>query len=140
MLPLRPTHDGVLIDIVDRDITQKDLGGGKVLHLISDDSFSERVHNSMQHQHPGIRPRWARVLAVGPDVQEDDLKLGDLVLCDTLKWGRKFPLGRDGQEIVYLWRIGVKDILGVQTNSQADEFVKDWQDKVSRLRLTIGHL
>src|SRR5258708_2612002 len=105
MLPVRPTHAGVIIDIIDRNVTQKDLGGGKILHLLSDDSFVERVHNSMEHKHPGIRPRWARVLAVGPDVEDDDVKIGDLILCDTLKWGRKFPLGRDNGQIIYIWRI-----------------------------------
>lgn len=138
MLPLRPTHDGVIIDIIDRDVTQKDLGGGKVLHLISDDTFSERVHNSMAHTHPGIRPRWARVLAIGPDVPEGDLQIGDLVLCDTLKWGRKFPLGRDGLEVVYIWRIEAKNILGIDTDQPGTEYLNEWNEKFSRLQLTIG--
>jgi hypothetical protein len=139
LLPVRPTHDGVFIDIVDRSVTQKDLGGGKVLHLISDDSF-EGPHNTMSHTHPGIRPRWARVLGVGPDVNEDDVKVGDLVLCDTLKWGRKFPLGRDGLEIVYMWRISVGDILMVNAESPGDEYLAEFEAKLSRLDLSIGHL
>lgn len=139
MLPLRPTHDGIIIDIVDRDVTQKDLGGGKVLHLISDDSFGERLHNSMAHTHPGIRPRWARVLAVGPEVHDDDVQIGDLVLCDTLKWGRKFPLGRDYGQVIYIWRIEVKHILGVDSDASRDEYVQEWTDRLARLDLTIGH-
>lgn len=139
MLPLKPTHDGVFIDIVDRDVTQKDLGGGKVLHLLSDDAFTG-PHNAMAQKHPGIRPRWARVLGLGPDVHGDDVKVGDLVLCDTMKWGRKFPLGRDGNEVVYLWRIKVSDILGVNPDSPGGAFVKEFEQKVSRLELTIGHL
>lgn len=137
MLPLRPTHDGVFIDIVDRDVTTKDLGGGKVLHLLADDGFSG-PHNPMAQKHPGIRPRWARVLGVGPDVHEDDVTLGDLVLCDTLKWGRGFSLGRDGLQRVQIWRINVSDILLVNPDSPGDEFLKDWEGKLSRLKLTIG--
>lgn len=136
MLPLRPTHDGVIIDIVDRNVTQKDLGDGKVLHLISDDSFVERVHNAMDHKHPGIRPRWARVLAVGPDTTE--VQPGDLVLCDTLKWGRKFPLGRDNGQVVFIWRIEEKNILGVNTDQSGDEFLNEWRERLDRLELTIG--
>jgi hypothetical protein len=138
VLPLKPTHDGVIIDIIDRDITQKDLGGGKVLHLIADDTF-EGPHNSMAHTHPGIRPRWARVLAVGPDVHADDVRIGDLVLCDTLKWGRKFPLGRDNGQVVHIWRIEAKNILGVNQEQSGDVFLDEWRDRLSRMELTIGH-
>lgn len=139
MLPLRPTHEAVFIDIIDRDITRKDLGNGKVLHLLADDGFGDRI-NTIDQKHPGIRPRWARVLGLGPDVHEDDVKIGDLVLCDTLKWGRRFPLGRDGRDVVYLWRISVNDILGVKAGSSTDDFIKEWEDKLSRINLTIGHL
>src|SRR4051812_36515447 len=106
--PIRPIHDGVFVDIVDRDVTQKDLGNGKVLHLIADDDFG--FHNPMSGAtHPGIRPRWARVLAVGPEA-EGIVNAGDLVLCDYGKWRRGFSLGRDGLNTVKVWWICVKDI------------------------------
>jgi hypothetical protein len=137
MLPIRPMHDGVFIDIIDRDITTKDLGNGKVLHLLSDDHFG--IHDSITSKHQGIRPRWARVLAVGPKC-EGDVKPGDLVLCDTLKWGRKMPLGRDGLQVVYFWNIKEGDILLVNDDDQGEAFLAEWEARVARLELTIGHL
>ncbi len=139
MLPVKPMHDGVFIDIVDRNITQKDLGDGKVLHLIADDSFAGPYDPVGGGRHSGIRPRWARVLAIGPEVV--DVQIGDLVLCDTLKWGRKVPLGRDGQEVVYFWNIKVTDILVVSDEkSSAENYIKEFQTKLKRMDLSVGHL
>lgn len=137
LLPVRPTHDGVFIDIVDRDVTKKDLGGGKVLHLIADDGFSG-PHNPMMHQHPGIRPRWARVLEVGPDV--DEVAVGDLVLCDTLKWGRRIPLGRLNETTVYFWNIKVTDILMTRDLPADDRYVENTKKMLSRMEINIGRL
>jgi hypothetical protein len=135
-LPIRPTHDHLFIDIIDRDVTKKDLGGGKVLHLLADDTFGlDRPHDPALAKHPGIRPRWARVLEVGPDV-EGDVKPGDLVLCDTLKWSHRIPLGRVGLEIVYFWRININDILLVNESESDEQNLPDY----STVEFTIGHL
>jgi hypothetical protein len=139
MLPIRPLRDDVYIDIVDRNITKKDLGGGKILHLIADDSFSGPHDPVTGGKHSGIRPRWARVLGLGPDV-EDDIEIGDLVLCDALKWSRRIPLGRDGQEIVYFWNINVADILVVDDDTYNKVYLWEFKEKLERLTLTIGHL
>ena len=137
MFPIHPTHDGVIVDIIDRDVTQKNLGDGKVLHLIADDSFGS--HNPVTGgQHSGIRPRWARVLAVGPDVY-DRVQIGDLVLCDYGKWSRGFPLGRDGLEVVRVWRIKVTDLLLVDSDAPGADYMREFDEKLSRLNLTIGH-
>lgn len=141
LLPVRPTHDFLFIDIIDRDVTMKDLGNGKVLHLLSDDSFGPSgPHNSMNASHPGIRPRWARVLAVGPEA-EGDVEIGQKVLCDTLKWGHGIPLGRDGLKQVNFWRINVNDILVVDVDdTEKETYVTEFRDLLSRIKLTIGHL
>jgi hypothetical protein len=126
-----------LVDIIDRDNTQKQLGNGKVLHLIADDTFGP--HNPMSgEQHSGIRPRWARVLAVGPEV--DQIAPGDLVLCDYGKWSRGIPLGRDGLELVRFWRIRVGDILLVDTAADGSEYLRSFEAKLSRMSLTIGRI
>lgn len=138
MFPIIPTHDGVIVDIVDRAVTQKDLGNGKVLHLLGDDSFG--LHDSTRGTtHSGIRPRWARVLAVGPDVH-GEVEPGDLVLCEYGKWSRGFPLGRDGLEVVRIWRIKVSDILILDDTADRAEYMQYFEEKLSRLELTIGHL
>lgn len=136
MFPIKPTHQGVYIDIIDRDITQKDLGGGKVLHLIADDTFGP--HNPVSGKHPGARPRWARVISIGPEV--DEVKPGDLVLCDTMKWSRKIALGRLDDRTVYFWNINVEDILLTDTDSVGDEFLRDLEATLSRMELNIGRL
>jgi len=135
--PITPTHDGVIVDIVDRDVTQKQLANGRVLHLLPDDTFG--AHNPTSGiTHSGIRPRWARVLAVGPEVQ-GEVAVGDLVLCDYGKWSRGFPLGRDGLEIVRIWRIKVTDISLIAPDS-GDDYLREFEAKLNRLALTIGHL
>ncbi len=136
MLPVKPTHDGVFIDIVDRNITQKDLGAGKVLHLIADDSLSG-PHDPISGKHPGNRSRWARVLEIGPDV--DEVRVGDLVLCEALKWSRRIPLGRDGLEHVYFWNIKVVDILMVDESSSCKDYLKEFRSKLGRMEISIGH-
>lgn len=139
-LPVRPTHDFLFIDIVDRDQTTKDLGNGKVLHLLSDDTFGpNRPHNPVNSRHPGVRPRWARVLAIGPEVHEGDVQLGDLVLCDTMKWSRSIPLGRIGLTVVNFWRINISDILLIDSN-KSQEYLAYFAQMLSLTELTIGHL
>ncbi len=141
ILPVRPRHDFLFIDIIDRNVTMKDLGGGKVLHLLSDDDFGpHRPHNPTEARHPGLRPRWARVLEVGPDVNADDIKPGDLVLCDTLKWTHGIPYGRLGLATVCFWRINVNDILLVDESSPGEEYLDQYRDMVSKTEIAIGHL
>lgn len=137
MLPVRPTHDSVFVDIIDRDNTLKQLGNGKVLHLLSDDSFGLHDPTSGE-KHSGIRPRWARVLELGPEVYE--VAPGDLVLCDYGKWSRGIPLGRDGLAVVRFWRIQVSDILLIHTDSARDQYLQEFEAKLSRMSLNIGRL
>ena len=140
ILPVRPRHDFLFIDIIDRNVTTKDLGGGKVLHLLSDDSFGPQgPHNSIEARHPGVRPRWARVLEIGPEV-EDNIKVGDLVLCDTLKWGHGVPYGRVGLEVVYFWRINVKDILVIDDAASSEEYLGQYREMLAHTEIAVGHL
>lgn len=142
ILPIRPLRDNLFIDIIDRNVTTKTLKGGHVLHLLSDDDI-DQVHNSMHGKHPGIRPRWARVLGIGPEVQDkigNDIKLGHLVLCDTLKWSRKCPLGRIGLEIIYFWKININDILLINDHEPRDNYIKDFTKKLVNMDICPGHI
>jgi len=129
-------HNSVFVDIIDRDLTHKDLGGGKILYLISDDTFG--ANDPVANTHRGIRPRWARVMATGPEV--DEVQPGDLVLCDTLKWSRRIPLGRLDNQTVYFWRITVTDILLIDTLLPAEDYVRDLASVLSRIEFHIGRL
>jgi hypothetical protein len=140
VLPIRPTHDFLFIDIIDRNVTKKDLGGGKFLHLLSDDSFGQGPHNPMDARHPGVRPRWARVLEVGPEAEDEGVEPGNLVLCEALKWSHGIPLGRDGLKMVNFWRININDIMLVDDLSHGEEYLTEYRALVARLELTIGHL
>lgn len=102
-MKLRPLKDKVLVTTIERG--ERRLGSGIILP--NDDG-----------REGGIRPRWAQVYAVGPDVV--DIREGDWVLVDHGRWSRgaKVTLG-DNEVTVYQvdWRTG---ILG--TSDQEPEF------------------
>lgn len=84
---LRPIRDNVFV--TDLDSGPKITTGGLI---IPDDNMTER----------GVRDRWGRVYAVGPEV--NDLKPGDWVLVTHGRWtpGMDFEIGG---EKVRLWRV-----------------------------------
>lgn len=70
-------------------------GGAKVTKngiIIPDDNMTNR----------GIKPRWARIYAIGPLVT--DVKVGEWILIDHARWTNKIVLKIDGEEVT-LWRI-----------------------------------
>lgn len=74
----------------------------------------------------GIRPRWGKVYAVGPD--QEDVKVGEWVLVDHGRWTRGVPVtfNGDGHETV-IRRIDPKDILLV---SDEEPTADTFSDKV----------
>lgn len=58
----------------------------------------------------GIRPRWAKVYAIGPD--QHDIQIGQWVLLEHGRWTRGFTVEIDGQELV-LRRADVNAIIFV---------------------------
>jgi hypothetical protein len=140
LIPVKPLHDNLFIDIVDRNVTTKLLNSGHVLHLISDD-YVDGVHNSMSGKHPGIRPRWARIIGIGPKVYDKvskGIELGNFVLCDTLKWSRQIPLGRIGLETVYFWRINVDDILLIDDSMSCSNYIMEFLAHISKIDFMPG--
>lgn len=133
--PIKPTHNNIFIDIIDRDYTKKILDNEKVIHLISDDTFGP--HNPLSGKHRGARPRWARVLSCGNDCYSG-LKFGDLILCDELKWSRKIPLGRIGLDVIYFWRIKEDDVLIFDDTSEDKDFNSEWINRLENLDYRIG--
>ena len=72
---LKPLRDGVIVR--DMEFTGRQLNSGII--LLGDDGKSE-----------GIRPRWGRVYAVGPD--QKDCKVGQWVFIEHGRWSRGIEL------------------------------------------------
>lgn len=92
---VRPTKNRVFVDIFDRGETI--IGG----IIVGDDDFTER----------GVRPRRARVLAVGPDVS--DVAVGEEVLVPHGDWTRHFIVPLDDGTTMKAWATEEDRILTV---------------------------
>ena len=71
--------------------------------IVSDMHFDERISQggivilNDDMKNSGIRPRWARVYAIGPEQQ--DVRVGQWVLVEHGRWSRGLKIIRDGEEI-----------------------------------------
>ena len=108
----------VLVNIYDTGEGTIDLGGGKKLILLNDVSFADDNLTSSQSSHPGIRPRWAVVVAVNQYAKDRGIRVGDKVLCDTMKWSRAFEYDARGNRT---WRIPAEDIMLVDDAGLTEE-------------------
>ena len=68
----------------------------------------------------GIRPRWAKVRFVGPDI--DWVKPGQYVLVSHARWSRQFE-AKHNDEILKLVRLDNKEILIVSDEEPVDDYV-----------------
>jgi co-chaperonin GroES (HSP10) len=80
---LRPLHDNVLV--TDMSFEEQTTASGIVIQ--SDDG---KAH--------GIKPRWARVWAVGP--AQKDVQVGEWICIEHGRWTRGVKVEADGVEIV----------------------------------------
>lgn len=138
LIGISATKANLLVDIFDTG-GQITLKGGAKLWTPDDSGFSGT--KTIDQQHAGIRPRWARVLAIGDDAGKDGLHLGDIVLCDTMKWARKVPFQRRGfGSEFHFWRIPVEDVLLVQeqTDQERDTWVSDYTAELTQAREAHG--
>lgn len=91
---VRPIRDHVMV--VDMNFDSKVSSGGIILN--SDNGKTE-----------GIKPRWGRVYAVGPE--QTDVKIGEWILVDHGRWTRGFTFeDSTGAEIVARF-VDTKDII-----------------------------
>jgi co-chaperonin GroES (HSP10) len=89
-----PIKDGVIISDMNFD-EQKTASG---IIIKSDDGKSE-----------GVKPRWGKVWAVGPE--QKDVKVGEWILVEHGRWTRSITVeDQDGNEVV-VRRVEVKSIL-----------------------------
>ena len=87
--------------------------------MLSDSMFGEdHMKRSMEQSHPGIRPRWAMVMATSDRADQFGIKVGDKVLCEQMKWSRGVEFDNCGRRV---WRILPDNILGVDDDGYTDE-------------------
>ena len=80
---IKPLHDSVIV--TDMDFNDRKLASGVL--LLGDDGKTD-----------GIRPRWSKVYAIGPEQQ--DIKLGQWILVEHGRWSRGLKIVKDGEEFV----------------------------------------
>ena len=82
--------------------------------IVSDMNFEERISTggiiiiTDNGKSTGIRPRWGRVYAVGPDQQ--DIKVGDWICVEHGRWTRGLDIEDENGKIT-LRRVDPKDIM-----------------------------
>ena len=103
---LRTIHDHVLVS--DMDFGEITTSAGIVIR--SDDG---KTH--------GVKPRWAKVFAVGPE--QKDVDIGQWILIEHGRWTRKIKvLTQDGEKEIQ--RVDAEAILAVSDNPpSADDIV-----------------
>ena len=100
---LIPIRDNVLI--TDMNFDQRVSKGGIVLP--SDDGKSE-----------GVRHRWGRVWAIGPDQQ--DVKVGEWILVEHGRWTRGVTVELEDGTDITIRRVDLKGILIVTDDNPGD--------------------
>jgi hypothetical protein len=85
--PLKPLRDTVFVS--DLDSGMKMTAGGII---VPDDNMKEH----------GIRPRWGRVCAVGPEV--DDIAVGEWLLIEHGRWTNRIDVPTENGS-VGIWKI-----------------------------------
>ena len=100
---LRPLRDGVLL--CDMEFGEEVTKSGIVLK--SDDGKSE-----------GIKPRWGRVWAIGPEQQ--DVKVGDWVLMEHGRWSRTHKYETDDGTILKIQKADTNAMMMVSDKKPSD--------------------
>jgi co-chaperonin GroES (HSP10) len=80
---IKPLHDSVIV--TDMDFSGRQLQSGVI--LLGDDGKTD-----------GIRPRWARVYACGPE--QHSVSVGQWVLIEHGRWSRGLKIIKDEQETI----------------------------------------
>jgi len=75
--------------------------------ILTDDNMKEH----------GIRPRWAKVWRVGPDV--DDVTPGEWVLVEHGRWTLRIPMDIEGEGKIDVWMIEPSAIIIVSDEAEA---------------------
>jgi co-chaperonin GroES (HSP10) len=98
--------------------------------IVSDMHFDERISKGGivllddDKKSSGIRPRWAKIYGLGPDVKDPQLEIGKYILISHGRWTRGITVETpDGK--VTLRKVDPKDILIVSDDPMEDETMSD---------------
>lgn len=96
--------------------------------IVSDMKFDVRISNggiilpNDDMKSSGIRPRWAKVYAVGPE--QRDIKVGDFILISHGRWTRGIKIeDQDGEKTIR--KVDPNDILLISDEPMEDETMSD---------------
>ena len=96
---VRPIHADVLV--CDMHFGEMKTASG--LYIPSDDA---KAH--------GVKPRWAKVYAKGPE-NNDPYNVGDWILIEHGRWTRKIEIEDENNDKIELQKVEVESILAQQT-------------------------
>lgn len=97
--------------------------------IVSDMVFTERFSNSGiiipsdNMKSSGVRPRWGRVYAVGPD--QTDVKVGEWVMVAHGRWTRGVKIKETNGDEYTIRRVDNNDILLVTDEEPSDETMSE---------------
>ena len=95
--------------------------------LVTDMEFGERVTAKGiilpgdDQEERGIRPRWCRVLAVGP--KNKDVESGEWIYVSHGRWTRGIDLTNDDGESITIRLVDPKDVLLAAKELPVDDYV-----------------
>lgn len=70
----------------------------------------------------GVKPRWAKVWAIGPEQQ--DVKVGDWILVEHGRWTRGIKVEEDGNEIT-IRRVDTEAVLVIADYKPEEDYIPD---------------
>jgi hypothetical protein len=113
---IKALNDHVLV--ADMNFKERQLSSG--IYLLNDDSRTA-----------GIRPRWAKVYATGPEQQ--DIQIGQWILVSHGRWTRGVTIEDTSGEVT-IRRIDPNDILLVSDSEPSDDSLSSavLKDQVNR--------
>lgn len=96
--------------------------------IVTDMKFDVRLSNggiilpNDDMKSSGIRPRWARVYATGPD--QKDINVGEYILISHGRWTRGIKIeDQDGEKVIR--KVDPNDILLISNEPMDDETMSD---------------
>ena len=105
---LRPLKDTVLV--TDMVFKERKLNSGLI--LLNDNGTTA-----------GIRPRWGRIYAVGPD--QKDYSVGDWICVAHGRWTRGVEIEDTEGTVVTIRKVDPKDILLISDEQPSDDTMSD---------------
>lgn len=98
--------------------------------LVRDMNFEHRVTTAGiilmadDGKNSGIRPRWCKIYAVGPEQQDPELVPGKYILISHGRWTRGLDVEVDGEKFT-IRKVDLKEILLVSDEPVQDETMSD---------------